>query len=404
MRNSVVNRTVFALAAAAIMLFAAAGPAEAADIVHPDDVIAQDNMCIGIACVDGEDFGDDILRLKENVLRVHFEDFSTATGFPTNDWRFIINDISNGGDEYFALEDTTAGRTVFQIEAGARSNALYVDSSGDVGLGTSIPDQELHIRSGDTPTIRLEQDASSWDPQTWDVGGNDLNFFIFDVTSDKVPFKIYPNAPTYSFVIQETTGDIGLGTHYPQAPLDVYAGTDPVGTGNAVIRLAKDGDLAFQLNDTANSGFWNFAVANSESEFRISRSGTGTQELILDTSGNLTITGSLTTAGGTIPDYVFDPGYPLMPLDRLAAFIEEEKHLPRIPSAEEMKEGVNMSRLQLQLLEKVEELTLYILAQEKTVLAQEKTIDSQKEAILHQGEAILQLQSRLEAMEMRELQ
>ncbi|MDB4285306.1 hypothetical protein N9903_00165 [bacterium] len=81
-----------------------------------------------------------------------------------------------------------------------------------------------------------------------------------------------------------------------------------------------------------------------------------------------------------IPDYVFDPNYNLMPLDRLATFIEEEKHLPRIPSAKEMKDGVNMSRLQMQLREKVEELTLYILAQE---------------------EAILELQSRLEALEKR---
>jgi hypothetical protein len=89
----------------------------------------------------------------------------------------------------------------------------------------------------------------------------------------------------------------------------------------------------------------------------------------LDGAGNLTIKGSLTANGGTFPDYVFEPGYDLMPLERVAEYIEQEKRLPKIPSAKEVLEqgGHNMTELQLKLLEKIEELTLHTLDQERLI-------------------------------------
>ena len=75
-----------------------AGPA-AADIVHGDDVIINDSitgsgdLCVGVDCVSGEGFGSDTIRLKENNVRLHFDDTSTAAGLPTNDWRILINDV-----------------------------------------------------------------------------------------------------------------------------------------------------------------------------------------------------------------------------------------------------------------------------------------------------------------------
>jgi hypothetical protein len=63
-----------------------------------------------------------------------------------------------------------------------------------------------------------------------------------------------------------------------------------------------------------------------------------------------------------VPDYVFEPDYQLMPLAELKAYLTTNKHLPGIPSATEMgTEGQNVSDLQLKLLEKIEELTLYTL-------------------------------------------
>lgn len=75
-----------------------------------------------------------------------------------------------------------------------------------------------------------------------------------------------------------------------------------------------------------------------------------------------------TTTLNNIPDYVFDSGYYLMPLSELRNFIQKNSHLPNIPSAKEFeKTGVDLGELNRLLLEKVEELTLYILQLEERI-------------------------------------
>jgi|GEM_PF-370844 len=78
------------------------------------------------------------------------------------------------------------------------------------------------------------------------------------------------------------------------------------------------------------------------------------------------------------PDYVFEEGYQQMSLEDVEAFIAEHSHLPGLKSAEVYKEeGVDMMELNQKLLEKIEELTLYILAQDKT----NKTLQSKVEQL-----------------------
>lgn len=192
------------------------------DILHNDDVIITGNECVGSDCVDGENFMSDSQKFKENSIRIHFEDTSVTPGFPSNDWRFIVNDNYNGGEDFFALQDVTSGNTAFRINAGTPHNTFYINSSGNLGLGTDIPVVEIHSKEGDTPTLRLEQDATSgWTPQTWDVAGNDANFFIRDVTNaSSLPFRIKPGAPDNSLFI-DPSGNIGLGTDLPTAKLHV---------------------------------------------------------------------------------------------------------------------------------------------------------------------------------------
>jgi len=163
------------------------------DQVIAHDLIVDGSACIGFDCVNGESFGFDTLRLKENTLRIHFDDTSNAP-FPDNDWRLVANDSSNGGLEKFSIEDTSAGRTPFTVEARAPSHSLYVDDGGRVGFGTSTPATELHSLDGETPTLRLEQNGSSgFSPQTWDVAGNETNFFIRDSSNGStLPFRIRP--------------------------------------------------------------------------------------------------------------------------------------------------------------------------------------------------------------------
>jgi len=66
------------------------------------------------------------------------------------------------------------------------------------------------------------------------------------------------------------------------------------------------------------------------------------------------------------PDYVFEDGYELMPLPELEAYIENNRHLPGIPAKEELAQ-VDIVSQQQKLLEKIEELTLYTIEQEKHI-------------------------------------
>jgi hypothetical protein len=78
-------------------------------------------------------------------------------------------------------------------------------------------------------------------------------------------------------------------------------------------------------------------------------------------------------------DFVFNDDYRLKPLSEVNAFIQENKHLPEIPSATEIKEneGVNLGEMQVKLLQKIEELTLYIIQQEKRINELEEKMKNQ---------------------------
>jgi hypothetical protein len=63
------------------------------------------------------------------------------------------------------------------------------------------------------------------------------------------------------------------------------------------------------------------------------------------------------------PDYVFDPGYSLPPLEYTKEFIKEHGHLPGVPSAKDVRaNGVDVGEMNAILLKKIEELTLHVLA------------------------------------------
>lgn len=69
-------------------------------------------------------------------------------------------------------------------------------------------------------------------------------------------------------------------------------------------------------------------------------------------------------------DYVFEPSYKLMSLDKVESFIKENKHLPNVPSAEEMsKNGLDVMQTSAKLMEKIEELTLYMIEMNKEIKA-----------------------------------
>lgn len=222
---------VFSVASAALGMFMDfLVPNAYADQVFNDDVIVQYSLGVGTDAVNGENFGSDTIRLKENNLRIHFSDTSNSGSFPSNDWRIIINDSINGGANYFAVEDSTAGRVPFTIKAGAPANSLYVQDYGRIGMGTATPSVNLHIAYGNAPTIRLDQDGTlGWTPQAWDVGGHESFFFVRDVThSGKLPLRIQNDTPDDTLCLRNDDGGrVGIGTWSPEAKLHV--------AGNALV-------------------------------------------------------------------------------------------------------------------------------------------------------------------------
>jgi hypothetical protein len=192
------------------------------DVVTPDDMIIQGSLCVGLDCVNNESFGFDTIRLKENNTRIKFDDTSTSSGFPANDWQLTANDSASGGASKFSIEDITNNKVPFTTTAGAATNSIFVDSTGRVGFRTSTPVLDLHISTSNTPAIRQEQtSAGGFTAQTWDIGANEANWFVRDVTGgSRLPLRIRPGAPTSSIDIS-ATGNVGIGTASPAAKLTI---------------------------------------------------------------------------------------------------------------------------------------------------------------------------------------
>lgn len=198
------------------------------DFVIADDLIVQGSACVGIDCVNNENFGFDTIRVKENNTRIQFDDTSATAGFATNNWQIRANSSASGGASFLAFVDQGAtgnsetGTIVFEVDAGAPANSLRVSSTGNIGIGTATPVLDVHTNTTDTPAMRLEQNSGGgFTAQTWDIAGNEANFFVRDVTSGStLPFRIRPGAPTSSLDIS-ASGNVGINTGAPAALLHV---------------------------------------------------------------------------------------------------------------------------------------------------------------------------------------
>ena len=314
-----------------------------------DDLIVDGSACIGQDCVNGESFGFDTIRIKENNLRIKAQDTSNSASFPTADWQITFNDSSNGGANKFSIDDIDGGRTPFTIEQSAPSHSLYVDDGGRIGIGTSTPVVEMHIVNGDTPTLRLEQNGSSgFTPQTWDVAGNESGFFIRDASNGStLPFRVLLSAPSESLVI-EGGGNVGIGAGTnPDSSLHVKRsdGTahlkieDINGTaaGRGLLTMSNNGGSFITMTNTAAAKSWYLTHENSAgTSFNIAHDDGGVMRLT--TAGDLSINGTLTTTGTTCSttaqpagcDLVFSDEYKLPTIEEHAEQMYANSYLPNV--------------------------------------------------------------------------
>ena len=292
-----------ALATAALALLPAAARA---DNVVADDQIVQGSQCVGSDCVNNESFGFNTLMLKENNTRLLFNDTSTTAGLPTTNWALIANGNLNGDPNFFGLanlgdtDTNTQNPSVypFKVAGGAGNNSLSVNASGNVGIGTGNADRTLQLTRSDTPTIRLEQDNSGgFTPQTWDVAGNEANFFVRDATNGSLlPFRIRPGAPTSSIDVA-ANGNVGIGLPSPTVPLDIQRGN-----GTAKVRVAETNGTT-QLRELVA------LINNGPSVIRLQNSSAGAHpvwlagtddadDYLLDTDGSTVAPLRVSSAGG----------------------------------------------------------------------------------------------------------
>ncbi len=357
-----------------------------ADIVHLDDVIVDGSACIGFDCVNGESFGFDTIRVKENNLRIKFQDTSNSASFPTNDWQLTANDSSNGGANKFSIDDIDGGRTPFTVEAGAPSHSLYVDDGGRLGLGTSTPVTDIHTKSGNTPTLRLEQDGSSgFTPQTWDVAGNEAGFFVRDATNGStLPFRILPGAPSSALVVA-AGGNVGVGDLSPDAALNIERSdgsaqilvqeTNGASEARDLLVLENNGNPEIRMTNTGNSNSW---VMSAGLRYVV-KNNAGAWVSRIESNGDMEISGSLTTTGGTCGgggcDLLFHPDTKIESIEEHAESMWANSYLPAVgPTVE--NEPFNLSEKTGSMLNELEKAHVYIEQLHKRLVDQGKQLEN----------------------------
>lgn len=254
------------------------------DQVIPDDLIVQGSICAGLDCVNNENFGFDTIRVKENNTRIQFDDTSSSAGFASNNWQIRANDSASGGANFLGIVDqgttgnSETGTIVFAVNSGAAANSLRVGSNSKVGLRTATPVLDIHANTTDTPAIRLEQNnTGGFTAQTWDIGANEANFFVRDVTGgSRLPFRVRPGAPTSSIDIS-ASGSVGVGTASPSAALHLNSAAQAFTTaGQFLISDSADTNrhLRFGYDSALESGW-----------IQASKIGTSFEPLLLNPNG-----------------------------------------------------------------------------------------------------------------------
>ena len=171
-------------------------------------------------------------------------------------------------------------------------------------------------------------------------------------------------------------GKLGIGTTQPQEMLHVNGAIRGGGANGEVTLKGDNGSVMIGATDaqtmTFNTDKSKYAFnVNGINRMTIQNNGNigiGTTSPVykLDVAGTFRAREIIVNATGA--DFVFADDYRLRPLSEVEAFISENNHLPEIQSAQEMQEnGVSMNELQIQLLQKIEELTLYLIQQEKVI-------------------------------------
>lgn len=290
---------------------------------------------------------------------------------------------ANGGDiAFYTAAPGAAGAAL-----NTYTDRLRITSAGNLGVGTAAPTEKLHV-SG---SFQVDGNAVK---QVQFTGTNPYNpGFVFEGNTSNTKLYTFRSQNLFTTPAQGTFFDNYFIQFYNnvvlnpyQQPLFITRKYPGVGDAGGII---IDNDISggapaaagYKILSAKFSGTEVASINGEGSGFFNGKMGIGTTTVPYDyklaVNGKIIAEKLRVQAYAIWPDYVFQQGYSPMPLAELEHFIKQNKHLPEIPSAVQVeKEGLDLGDNQALLLKKIEELTLYLIEQDKRMKAQEQKIEN----------------------------
>ncbi|MCS3531375.1 hypothetical protein M2373_002790 [Chryseobacterium sp. JUb7] len=319
--------------------------------------------------------GSNKIRLKYH----NTADFELNSGYSGNGFMYgsysdlnIINNRLNF--------NTTSGGINFVTDGASRVN-IAPNGNVSIGVQASNSTQLLTIRgtqgSGGTGPGNGQNSTALLRLQPSDEGYGEVFDFGMNIQSSYgwIQPQDFNNANTfYNLALNPKGGNVGIGIANPASKLHVHGvitsqSSEPEGASVFLINDSKPANTArrwaiYNMGGDYGNGlqFWNYFD-----------NGNYGPRLVLADNGNMALYGKLEAKDVVITqtptaDFVFASDYNLKPIQDVEKFISEKNHLPEIPSAKEMTEnGVEIGNFQIKLLQKIEELTLYLISQNKEI-------------------------------------
>lgn len=302
------------------------------------------------------------------------------------------------------------------ISTGAQ-NAL--PPSGSVGIGTTSPsiwfnDEVLEVQN-ERPTLSINSIGTygtlaftnAQINSSTHYGEFHFNHAYESSNPSKSTFRFgaYPGG---DMLILQADGNIGIGTKTPAAKLELNGG-DLLIKG----KIQDAGDLIFQTSSAVQLGrVWTGGTSTTSSRLNLS-SGDNTSDLSIYSSGNVGV-GTVIAPGAKLAvngdirakevkvtitgwsDFVFYDDYKLPTLKEVEKHIRKKGHLKDIPSAKHVEnDGILLGEMNAKLLQKIEELTLYTIQQQKEI----EILKTEKQAFDLMNQKMLKIQKRLISLE-----